>query len=294
MENRTDSAGTWSGKSRGGGLGYRIFLFLIKHAGLRVSYTVLAFVAMYFIPFAPKATAAIWDFYRRRLGKGMLASAFLIYRHYYTFGQTLIDKMAIAGGLEEKYTFGFENYREGFTEIMQSGSGMVMIGAHIGSWEAAASSFAEYADRLDIVMYDAEYASIKKVLDSGMRRDYKVIAVNGDMFDTVISIKKALDGGEAVCFQGDRYLEGEQTCSHGFMGGNALFPRGPFMIAARMRKPVVFYFAMREKGRKYRFHFIRCAEGLTEKEILDRYVGCLEGFVRRYPSQWFNFYRFWS
>ena len=58
----------WNGKSRGGGFGYAFFVLLIRYVGIRAAYAFLALVVVYFIPCAPRATAAVWSYCRRRLG----------------------------------------------------------------------------------------------------------------------------------------------------------------------------------------------------------------------------------
>ena len=35
-------------------------------------------------------------------------------------------------------------------------------------------------------------------------------------------------------------------------------------------------------------------DGKTPNVVLESYVRSLEAVVKRYPRQWFNFYRFWS
>ena len=286
----------WTGKSRGGGFGYAFFVFLIRRCGIRCAYVFLAFVAVYFIPCAPRATAAVWDYYRRRHRYGYLRAVAALYCHYYRFGQTLIDRIAIRAGMGDRYDFRFDNY-DAFMELLRSGSGVVMIGAHVGCWEAGSRFFDQYEGRLNVVMYDAEWARIREVV--GRHTDvriYHVIPVVGPSLDAAIRIKVALNGGEPVCFQGDRFLSEEHTLTAPFLGAEARFPEGPFLLAAKFGTPVVFYFAVREPGRRYRFLFtiIRPEEQLTCGKLLDRYIGALEEVLGRYPEQWYNFYKFWA
>ena len=282
----------WTGRSRGGGLGHRFFIFLIRKAGIGFAYAFLALVVIYFIPFAPKATSAVWFYNRRILGYGKLRAFRGLFTPYYRFGQTLIDKIAISAGMGDKYSFEFENYAE-FLKILDSGSGVVMIGAHVGSWEAGSRFFGDYAKKMNIVLYDAEYAKIKEVLeDNSTETKYKVITVGEDGLESVLRIKNALDRGEYVCFQGDRHVNGENVIEADFMGHKAHFPRGPFLVASRMKAPVVFYYSMRERGRRYRFHFVEASER-SERGLLDEYLASTERIVRSYPRQWFNFYKFW-
>lgn len=286
----------WNGKSRGGGFGYAFFVFLIRYCGLRSAYAFLAFVVIYFIPCAPKATAAIWDYYRRRRHLGRWRSVGQLYVHYYRFGQTLIDKIAIGAGMSDRFDFRFDNYEE-FLQILQRDSGVVMLSAHVGSWEAGAHFFGDYGRRINVVMYDAEYARIREVVERNTAgRNYKIIAINGPTLDTMLQIKVALNRGEYVCCQGDRYLTRDHALKASFLGGDALFPEGPFLLASKLRTPVVFYYAMRERGRCYRFRFtiVEPSENRSKEQLLEQYIDSLEQVLDRYPEQWYNFYKFWQ
>lgn len=290
----------WNGKSRGGSFGYLCFIWLIRYLGVRFAYLFLIPVAAYFIPFAPKATSAAWRYHRRIRGLGVCRSSVELYRHFYRFGQTLIDRIAVSGGLSHRYRFEFENYEE-FLRILDAGSGAVLIGAHVGCWEIGSKFFGEYASRINVVMYDAEYESIKKTLNrhkAPLR--YQVIAIDKDALAGVLRIKGALDRGEYVCFQGDRYTDVDHTYRRTFLGQEAHFPAGPFRVASRLKVPVVFYYAVRERGRRYRFLFTpveslpRTKGSDPAERLLDLYLASLERVVKEHPLQWFNFYSFWS
>lgn len=290
----------WKGKTRGGRGGYLFFIGLIRFTGVRVAYVFLALVVIYFIPFAPKATAAIWKYGRRILKYNRWNTFRLLFRNYYVLGQTLIDKIAIGNGRIARYRFEFEG-REPLLRLLETTGGVVMIGGHVGNWEVGAPFFEDYGKKMNIVMYDAEYRKIKELLErNGIGKNYKVIPVNRDNLTHVFEIGAALGRGEYVCFQGDRFVSDDHTLSVEFMGEKARFPLGPFQIAARMGKAVVFYFAMREKGNGYRFHFYIAAQGdhlkprEREKYILGQYVRTLEVLLKRYPEQWFNYYDFWQ
>ena len=88
----------------------------------------------------------------------------------------------------------------------------------------------------------------------------------------------------------------ENTFERELLGAPALLPNGPFKIAAKCRVPVVFYYAMREKGRTYRFIFEepKCEERISAEELASQYAASLERIVEKYPRQWFNFYDFWN
>ena len=294
----------WRGRSRGGAFGYNFFIWLIKSFGISAAYAFLTLVVLYFIPFSPSSTRSIWYYSRNILNQGILSSSLFVVRSYYRFGQVLIDKTAIGAGQKGKYNFQFDNYEE-FLEILNSGKSAVIIGAHVGNWESGAPFFDDYGKKINIVLYDAEYRKIKEIVKKNKESEnYKIIPINTGDISHVIKIREALANGEYVCFQGDRVVSEKDASDHvsrekvlvrNFMGRRAIFPAGPFLLASRLKVPVVFHFAMRELGRGYRFYFYPAdiASDRKEEELLDAYIEKLELIVKRYPEQWFNYYKFW-
>lgn len=295
MANNNDKQ--WSGKSRGGRFGYQFFVYTIRLLGVRCAYCFLAFIVVYFIPFAPKATKAIWSYNRKRRRLGVLGSIKELYCHYYLFGQTLIDKIAMKAGMGDRYNFKFDNY-DRFLEILNSGQGVVMIGAHVGCWEAGAGFFGNYGKKINIVMFDAEHQRIKDVIDDNSKsaNNYNVIAINEDAIAAMLQMKIALDNGEYICFNGDRHVGKDNTYECDILGAPALLPNGPFKIAAKCRVPVVFYYSMRERNRTYRFIFEepQCEGRIKAETLAQHYAKSLDRIVEKYPRQWFNFYDFWN
>lgn len=293
-----DEAKQWDGKSRGGSGGYRFFVFIVRLFGIRMAYCFLALIVIYFIPFAPKATRAIWCYNRRHRGLGVWRSLTELYAHYYTFGQILIDKIAMKGGLAERYHFTFDETYDRFLNLLNGGQGVVMLGAHVGCWEAGAGFFGSYGKKINVVMWDAEHRQIKEVLSHNAKRenDYNIIAINQDAVAAMLQIKIALDRGEYVCFNGDRYVDRHAAKPVSLLGATAYLPLGPFRIAAKCGVPVVFYYAVREPDFTYRFVFeMPVWDGrATADMLLERYAQSLTDIVGQYPRQWFNFYDFWK
>lgn len=291
------SSKQWSGKSRGGRFGYQFFVYTIRLLGVRCAYCFLAFIVVYFIPFAPKATISIWRYNRQRRKLGVLRSIKELYCHYYVFGQTLIDKIAMKGGMGARYNYKFDNY-ERFLEILNSGDGVVMIGAHVGCWEAGAGFFGTYGKKINIVMFDGEHRQIKEVLEdnAGNGNNYNIIAINNDAIAAMLQMKVALNNGEYICFNGDRYMGKDNTYVSNLLGAPILLPSGPFKIAAKCRVPVVFYYSMRESGQTYRFIFEepQFLTKITPEKLAAQYSQSLENIVTKYPRQWFNFYDYWN
>lgn len=289
----------WQGKSRGGKTGYQIFIFLIRHCGIRAAYVLLFFVALYFIVAAPASTADIWRYARRIHGFGRMKSALLVFQNYYAFGQSIIDKVSISVGLSDRYRFSFDGF-DALRRALDGGKGAIIIGAHFGNWAAGGPFFRKWDAKLNIVMYDNEYEGIKAVVEKNRAEEvpFNVIPVNKDSLAHVFLISEALDRGELVCFLGDRYVNEEKLIHAELLGHAAEFPFGPFHLAARLHVPVLFHFAVREPGRAYRFSMVEAGpvekRRGAEEEILSMFVNALEKELRRHPEQWYNYYDFWG
>lgn len=291
---------SWSGKSRGGLLGYLIFIKIIKGLGVRTAYCLLSLVVIYFIPFAPSATRSIWKFSRKILKYGYLKSLILVYKNFYSLGRALIDKVAVNQGKYDEYRFDFAE-PEGVKSVLNSTQGVIIIGAHFGNWEIGAPFFGKYNKRMNVLMMDQEYQSIKKILEVNKSIDsFGIIPIEGDSLDYIFKIRDALATGEYVSIQGDRLSRSDKHKDMDFMGKKASFPLGPFVLAARMNVPVVFYFAEHIGYKRYKFDFILSdyTDGSKEKKketlLIEEYVALLSERVREYPEQWYNYFDFWN
>lgn len=287
----------WQGRSRGGRAGYSVFIFLIRHFGVRTAYVLLFFVVLYFIPAAPGSTGDIWRYARRILGLGRLRSSLFVFRNYWSFGQSIIDKVAVSAGLEDSFHYEFEGF--GALEgLLKEGKGAIILGAHFGNWAAGEPFFSKYRARLNLVMYDNEHSDIKKILEKNRDQEasFKIIPVNTDSLSHVFMITEALDRGELVCFLGDRYVNEDKLLDAEFMGHPAWFPSGPFLLAARMKVPVMFYAAVREKEMTYRFIFrqLEVSGRRDERSMLNQFIEILETSLKAHPEQWYNYYDFWN
>ena len=126
---------SWSGKTRGGVTGHKIFVFFLRIFGLRFAYFILRFVSTYYVLFT-KETKYIYYFFNAILGYSPFRSFVKLFQNYYVFGQTLLDKVALLGNFNNKITFNFdgENHLE---KLVEDGKGGILISAHIGNWEIA-------------------------------------------------------------------------------------------------------------------------------------------------------------
>jgi len=286
----------WDGKSKGGVLGYQIFVFLIKTFGVRVAYFILYFVATYYFLFLKKSNRVMFYYFHKRLGYSNLKARKMVFKNYFAFGQTLIDKTAIASGMREKFTYEFDGI-ETLQKLLAEKKGGVLISAHIGNFEINEYFFndIDFDLEINVVTSDTEHRAIKEYLESVSRKTNAKFIIVKDDLSHIFEINTALAKNELVCFTGDRYIEGTKSIKETFLGEEADFPAGPFLIASRLKVPVVFVYVMKEPKLHYHL-YARVAEVThrNDRELLKTYIKSVESMLKKYPLQWFNYFDFWD
>lgn len=286
----------WDGKSKGTVLGYRIFVFLIKKAGIKSAYVLLYFVASYYFLFLKKSNRVIFYYFKERLGYSYFKAKKMVFRSYYTFGQTIIDKISISAGMRNRFTYEFDGI-EILKNLLAEKKGGVLISAHVGNFEIA-EHFLGDIDldfQINLVTTDLEHSDIKKYLETITQKPTVKFIIIKDDLSHIFEINAALANNELVCFTGDRYFEGTKSLSEEILGKEANFPAGPFLIASRLKVPVVFVYVMKEPNLHYHLYAREATvKHRDEKGLLKEYTQSVENIIHKYPLQWFNYFDFWN
>ncbi len=294
----------WEGKAKGGIKGHQIFVFILNFFGLQTAYFFLRFVAFYFFVTA-KSTKTSLKYFREILGYSKWKSYIASYQNYYVFGQTILDKVALLAGMRNKFTVIHEGHEDNLVYLKSLGKGSILLSAHIGNWEIAGQMLESLDTKFNILIYDNEAEKMKGYMEEVMKKkNYKIIAIKTGEIGHLVELHAAFNNNEWVVMHGDRYLPGAATIEKIFMGKKAKFPAGPFIMAAKFGVPVTVVFAVKISNTQYHFFAkkpIEVKRARTEqevetavKEISDKYITEVEQMVKKYPTQWFNFYDFWS
>lgn len=293
---------SWKGKTRGGLTGYKIFVWVLQYAGIRFAYFLLLFVVLYYFLFTPHSFAVTYKFYRKRLSMSVWKAVLYVFRNYYSFGQVLLDKVAVMAGFRAKFHFNYDG-EQYLRKMVDDKTGGLLISAHVGNFEMAGFMLERLKSTINIIMYDAEHARIKDYLSSVAKRNFNVIVIKNDQ-SHIYEINKAFSEKQIVCIHGDRFIQGSKTITARFLGVDAPFPTGPFYLAMKFNIPVSFVFAMKESRNKYHFYATPPRyyqqEAMQEKRdqtiacIIHDYIEEFESIIKKYPEQWFNYYDFWA
>lgn len=289
-------AADWQGKSRGTVLGYKIFVAAMKYFGMQTAYFILYFVAFYFCFFSPNSTKAIYYYFRKRLHYSRIKSILSIYKSYFVFGQTILDKIAISAGLSNAFTYESDGV-DLIKDTLKQKKGGILISAHVGNFEISEHFFGQLEENASISLLttDVEHTAIKNYLDSvGKKSNINLIIIKEDL-SHIFEINAALARNEIVCVTGDRYIKGSKFLTENLLGEKAKFPAGPFLIASRLQVPVLFVYVIKKPKKHY--HLIARQAKVKHRDaqaLLKEYTNSVEKTLKKHPLQWFNYFDFWD
>jgi len=283
---------------RGSALGIWTMVLLARFFGRRVARFFVAFVVAYFVVVAYKARRASAA-YLRRMGQPHGWGG--VYRHCLRFAHCTLDRLFWVAGRGDL----FEVTKEGPEHLVKLAAerrGAILLGAHLGSFEAMLGSSQRVGHPLNIVGYFRNAPLINGVLQRiNPAATARLISVAPGV-DFVLSLKERLDAGEMVAILADRVGLQERSVEVDFLGGKAHLPSGPFLLAAILRCPVYLTFGLYREPNHY--HLIcepfadsvelpRKARDQAVKEYVQRYADRLAHHTRSTPDNWFNFYDYW-
>jgi predicted LPLAT superfamily acyltransferase len=291
----------WTGQSRGGVFGHWFFFRVTRIFGLSVAYFVLYPVTLYFLFAAPRARNASIEFLERVFGPTTSFRRLVrSYRHLLSFSRTLVDRALFVTRGKSLFQYqetGIEHIRS----AAAAGRGAILLTAHLGNWEVAAGLLGEAGKKLAIVAYRGDHEKVARYMERAQGPRPRVIEVGSDMLAS-LEMLRALREGTVLALQGDRPLD-RHVVRVPFLGREAPFPVGPFLLAALSGSPLIATFSMQVGPAAYRFYAepplqLSFSPGSSRESQLqgwvENYVQQLEKAARENPYQWFNFYDFWD
>jgi predicted LPLAT superfamily acyltransferase len=118
----------------------------------------------------------------------------------------------------------------------------------------------------------------------------------------LFTLREALQKGDVVNITCDRFTSSSKSVPCRFLNAQADFPTGAFALAVHCEVPVLSVFCMKERKNQYHVYFKLLDAGeekrLNANEKIKNYVQSyalsIEEMLKKYPEQWFNFYKFWK
>jgi predicted LPLAT superfamily acyltransferase len=293
-------AAEWTRRAERGSL--PLIRFMVRASlvlGRTGSRVLLRLIAAYFLAFGGAAGRASRRFLARALGR--MPSLAERYRLVFTFATVLHDRIYF---LRNRFDL-FEIEVRG-AEHFRDGEGVLLMGAHMGSFEALRACGREMGRRRVVMaMYEdnaRRMNAMYRAVDPDALQD--VVALSRPQ--SMIEIARRLEEGALVGMLADRTLGTEPALALPFLGVPAHFPTGPMRIAAALGRRVIFMVALHRGGNRYEIAFEPLADfsgdGGNSREHRDAlvsravtaYAARLERCAREAPYNWFNFHDFWD
>jgi KDO2-lipid IV(A) lauroyltransferase len=226
---------------------------------------------------------------------------------FQNYGQYLLDYMVMHRlrpsnkdqWVEEEVGAGY------MMEALQAGKGAICITPHLGNWEIGGLLFSFRGGSLNVLTLDEKDLDTRSFREEmRRRRGIKILYINpkDDSPMAILDAVKALRRNEILAMLGDR-IESQKTMVFDFFGKKTAFPIGVAILAMATEAPVLPVFVVMEKNRKYRgiieppIYFNPSSRKDREaviREGMERLIKKFEGYIEKYPDQWYNFYSYWN
>jgi predicted LPLAT superfamily acyltransferase len=294
--------GRWIERPEGGApAALRLLCAFVFSFGRWPARAILHPIALYFMIRRGPERRASREFLGRVLGRR--ATVGDVYRHILRFSQVTLDRLFLLSEGTRRFrieTTGLDQVHE----LLALGRGILLFGAHFGSYEVTR-----------VLALGRPDIGIRTVIDIDQNPSMSQLlnALNPALAATVINarragpavalaIKDALEARALVALLVDRARPGGRTAAVRFLGSTAAFPTAPWEIAAALGAPVVLYFGVYHGGNRYHLNFETLAErigrerdgGRPLSEWIQAFADRLAARVTDAPFNWFNFYDFWG
>lgn len=286
----------WSGRTYGNGWMHLWLIRLLRVLDVRVIY---AFTFVFVLPVVllvnPSRTY-IYRFMRARMGYGRCKSLWKAYVNHCMFAQLVIDRFAMYAGKEfDVKVVGMEHVER----LIALPGSFMMMSSHVGNYELAGYTFKSVGKRMNVLLFSGEKAS---VMENRQRlfedNNIGMVPVMDDM-SHLFEINRILSDGEMLGVLADRINGSTKSLRKRLLGGDVLLPQGPFSIAVMKSVPVIAVDVIKTACRQYTV-FITPLKYDTEaprakqvESLSQAYIDNLERTVRRYPTQWYNYFEYW-
>ncbi len=293
----------------------KIMLWCFKLLGRRAFNLLLCPVILVFCCTSPQARRASRDFlarvaeHRKAQGLPPLKEKLTVYRHFYRFGQCLLDKIdswqgGINLGKEAVFAPGAEKV------LNELGTGHVMMISHLGDIELCRALVTRGKIRkITALVFTGNARRFEAIMkEFAPQSPVNLMALQEVGPDLAVRVDELIKEGQIAAIAADRLAVTRKASAVDrvsfvpFMGQEAPFAQGPWILASLLHCPVSAMFALKEQGRTIIYAYKLCDELKLDRKnrkqgleaAIRAYAEILESLAIEHPLEWFNFYDFWA
>ncbi|MDO9167996.1 MAG: hypothetical protein Q7U18_02715 [Methylobacter sp.] len=226
------------------------------------------------------------------------------YRHFISFANAIIDKLAAWSGALSLADVDYRG-RDVLLAQIKTGQGAILLGSHLGNLDVCRMiANLDGAPRINVLVHTKHAEKFNQLLrQTNASSGLNLIQVTEISAATSMLLSDKIDNGELIIITADRtpVSQNSRVSRAEFLGADALFPQGPFILASLLKCPVYTLFCLKQQGRQV-IYFEHFSDGLTfprknreqaMQQTIQRYAQRLEHYCLMEPLQWFNFFDFW-
>ena len=288
-----------SQQERGNRLTLRLMAWLARIVGRPAARTLLYPICLYYLVSAPAANRALRRYYRMLQGRS--PGWRTMFRHYHAFASTILDRVFFLTGRFDLFDIRVHG-TDALDRACAGGRGCLLLGSHLGSFEAVRAMGLSY-NALEVrVLMDEQNAPLFRGLIQTLNPAVAETVIQVGGVETMLQVRECLSRGGVVGIMGDRLVAEDQAVTCAFLGSPASFPTGVIRLAHAVQTPVVLFFGLYRGGNRYEIHLELLSESIRlspedrQEDIrrwTQRYADRLADYCRESPDNWFNFYDFW-
>jgi lauroyl/myristoyl acyltransferase len=275
-------------------------VFITRHLPLRLCYWIAGIIGDLVYVFWPKGRRNVVDNMRHVLGPeaSEQEAKDTARRSFQNYLRLLVDFARAAATdpaeIEARlHGTGWEHLDEAF----RHGKGVLLVGTHLGSWEAAGVALAGRGYRVHAISETLGNKGINRLaIESRAARGIELIP----MEYALRRAYRALRRNEAVGLVTDRPLPPDEGTPVMFFGHQITWPTGPAVLALKTGAKIVTGYLVTNANNDYVGEILppldTRASGDHEADvqrITQEIVRIHEDLIRRYPDQWYMFRRMW-
>ncbi len=186
--------------------------------------------------------------------------------------------------------------RENLDSALHEGKGVIALTAHIGNYELGGAVISLLGYNFNAVALNHKSKQVNEFfIGQRSRTGVKVIPLGS----TLRRCYEALRKGEVVALVGDRDFSNHGIITE-FFGKKSMIPKGPAAFYVKAGAAIVPGFLIRMPDDTFELRFerqISCRltgdTAADEKKVTDLCIDAIEDYIKKYPSQWYMFRRFW-
>jgi KDO2-lipid IV(A) lauroyltransferase len=276
-----------------GRLTFRFIATLANSAPGSVRGFIVEVCAFFFYAFSPGKRKNVAENISAAGRRATRSAVFGVFRLQTT---NIIEMFASSRWKDEKFREWFEfEGREELNRAMAEGHGVILVTAHIGSWELGAL----YIQSLGYNLHVVAGVQMNRLLTGAVKEAKEkrgIEVINPDTSSRKILKVFQSNGVLALLVDGNVYTGGVEWP---LFGKKTHLPDGPVRLAKASGSPVVGGYCRRIGNKRFAVHVesilsARDLEALSESESLGKVYGAVERFIADNADQWCIFRRMWG